>query len=440
MPDERKALVEARSRLQRELLAVEARETKLLSALAQRSVDEFHRDWQAHVAAAEAAHVDPFYLPGHEGLIGRLQELRRHPAVEELPERERNWIDSILGQDTRRTEAASHVHEYLAQVQRCCNELEELRDLARTHKSRLEEVLAYDEWHATAERLLCEAQAILGDRKTFGPCLDHTFMTWHKVNNGIRDLTAALGHPADLLLCREPELYLQPIPRALPIFDKTLEADASYRRLREQWHKLVASAETDGLHPYDLDGHSQLIEAMRALLDRQPLHAIGRRSLDTILSHHGEFVQTRADIEQFRLDWQRRLDRAEAAHAHPCYVPGHRSLIERLEPLVDGPAFAALPRRPATGAHRHSRPGPQPGRGACDSEALHGMHRALPRPAGGAADGGRQTRAPARQPPLLRALARDGGAPPCPSPFNRRRPGHLRSLPRTYLLGMEEGP
>ena len=163
MPDEaRKALVKAKSGLERVLLAVEARETKLLL---QRSVDEFHRNWEAHVAEATAAHVDPFYMPRHKGLIGRLQELRRHPAAEELPERERKLIDAILGQDARRTEAVSHVHAYLAEVQRCRNDLEELRDLAHTHKSRLEDVPSYGEWHGTAERLLAVGKAIADDHE-----------------------------------------------------------------------------------------------------------------------------------------------------------------------------------------------------------------------------------------------------------------------------------
>ena len=188
-----------------------------------------------------------------------------------------------------------------------------------------------------------EAQAIVGDHNTFGPCLDHSYTAWNRIQHGIRELADALDRPADLLLQRQPELYLRPIPRTAPILDETLEADASYRRLREQWHTLVARAETDGLHPYDLQNHAPLIEAMRELRDRPGLFVTARRTLDTLLSHHDEYVQTRADIERFRLDWQRRLDRAEAAHAHPCYVPGHRSLIERLEPLVDSPAFAALP-------------------------------------------------------------------------------------------------
>ena len=326
MPVERKALTEATSRLQLELRAVEARETKLLSAVAQRSVDEFQRDWKAHVAEATAAHVDPFYLPRHEGLIGRLQELRADPAAEELPERERNWIDSILEQDTRRTEAVSHVHAYRAEVRRCRDQLDHLKDLAHTHKSRLEEVPAYDEWHDTAERLLAAGKAIADDRNTYGPCLDHTFMTWHKVHDGIRDLAGALGHPTGSLLHRQPELHLQPITRPVPILDEAREADASYRRLREQWHTHVARAESDGLHPYDLDGHSQLIEAMRALLDRPGLATNAQQALDTLLHDYDHLHRDRQHVHAYL---------EEAEHALERYQ-GFKATVQMLSPTGIG--------------------------------------------------------------------------------------------------------
>ena len=164
-----------------------------------------------------------------------------------------------------------------------------------------------------------------------------------RIHHGISELADALDRPADLLLQRQPELYLRPIPRTLPILDETLEADASYRRLREQWHTLVARAETDGLHPYDLQNHAPLIEAMRELRDRPGLFATARRTLDTLLSHHDEFVQARAEIDRFQIDWQQHLERAKNAHAHPFYLPRHRLLIERLEGLMDQPALATLP-------------------------------------------------------------------------------------------------
>ena len=217
MPGERKALVKATSSLESALLAVEAREKNVLSAVVRRSADELRRDWQAHVGEAGANHVHPFYLPGHEGLISRLQELRQHPAVEELPERERNQIDSILEQNTRQTKAVSHVDNHLAEVQRCRSHLQELQDLAYTYKLKLEKVHSYDEWHDTAERLLAAGKAIVDDRKTYGPCLNHHPGAWSDVHAGIRELAAALGRDTTSLHHRQPELYRQaPPPRAWP--------------------------------------------------------------------------------------------------------------------------------------------------------------------------------------------------------------------------------
>ena len=284
MPDERGALVEATSSLDRALPSVEARETKLLAADMHRSADELHRDWNAHLAEAGAARVDPFYLPGHEGLISRLQELRQHPAVEELPERERNQIDSILEQNTRQVEAISHVHNYLDKVERFRNDFKELRDLAYTYKSKLEEVPSYDEWHDTAERLLAAGKAIADDHKTYGPCLNHTFHAWMDVHASIRELESALGRDTSSLRHQQPELYLQPITRPVPTLDEAKEADASYRRLRDEWHKHVALAECDANPPLPPQGTTPcLIDAIRELRNLPDLATNAQQALDTLL-------------------------------------------------------------------------------------------------------------------------------------------------------------
>ena len=302
MPGERKALVKATSSLDRALLAVEARETKLLSTVVQRSAEEFRRDWKAHIGEATAARVHSFYLPGREELIDRLQKLRADPAVEELPERERNQIDSILEQNTRQTKAISHVDNHLAQVQRCRNHLEELRDLAYTYKSKLEKVHSHDEWHDTAERLLAAGKAIVDDHKTYGPCLNHTFHAWKDVHASIRELESALGRDTTSLRHQQPELYLQPITRPVPTLDEAIEADASYRRLRDQWHKHMALAETSQLHPYEIQGYAPLIDAMREIRDRPHLDATARNALGAVLDQHLRIEQARADIDRYLKD------------------------------------------------------------------------------------------------------------------------------------------
>ena len=126
MPGERKAVVKATSSLESALLAVEAREKNVLSAVVQRSADELRRDWKAHVSRAMTAHAHPFYVVGHTELIDRLQQLRNQPAVTALSARELEQIDSILGEDRRQTKAVSHVQEYLAQIEACRTQLQQL--------------------------------------------------------------------------------------------------------------------------------------------------------------------------------------------------------------------------------------------------------------------------------------------------------------------------
>ena len=150
---------------------------------------------------------------------------------------------------------------------------------------------SHDEWHDTAERLLAAGKAIVVDHKTYGPCLNHTFHAWKDVHASIRELESALGHDTTSLRHQHPELYyLQPITRPLPTLDEAKEADASYRRLRDQWHKHMALAETSELHPYEIRGYAPLIDAMRKLRDRPHLDASGRNALDTIIAHHSDWT------------------------------------------------------------------------------------------------------------------------------------------------------
>ena len=291
MPGERKALVKATSSLESALLAVKAQELR--------------RDWHTHVSRAMTAHAHPFYVVGHTELIDRLQQLRDQPAVAALPASELEQIDSILGEDRRQTKAVSHVHNYLDKVERCRNDLKELRGLARTHKSRIEEVHSYDEWHDTAERLLATGKAIVDDHKTCGPCLNHTFHAWMDVHASIRELESALGRDTSSLRHQQPELYLQPITRPVPTLDEAKEADASYRRLRDQWHRHMALAETSELHPYEIQGYAPLIDAMREIRDRPHLDATARNALDAVLDQHLRIEQARADIDHYLDDTAR---------------------------------------------------------------------------------------------------------------------------------------
>ena len=247
----------------------------------------------------------PFYVVGHTELIDRLQQLRNQPAVTALPARELEQIDSILGEAQRQTKAVSHVQEYLAQIEPCRTRLQQLNELAHTQRLELRDVPSYDEWHDTAERLLAAGKAIVDDHKTYGPCLNHTFHAWMDVHASIRELESALGHDTSSLRHQQPELYLQPITRPVPTLDEAKEADASYRRLRDQWHRHMALAETSELHPYEIQGYAPLIDAMREIRDRPHLDATARYALDAVLDQHLRIEQARADIDQYLHDTAR---------------------------------------------------------------------------------------------------------------------------------------
>ena len=323
MPGERKALVKATSSLESALLAVEARETKLLSAVVRRSAEELHRDWEAHIGEATAARVDPFYVPGHQELIDRLRELRHDPAISALSSEKLAQIDSILQENQRQIDAIAHVHNYLDKVQLCRNDLKELQDLAHTHKLELEKVHSYDEWHDTAERLFAAGKAIADDRKTYGPCLEHHPGAWSGVHAGIRELGTALGRDITSLHHRHPELYLDPITRPLPDSQQVKDADASYRRLRDEWHKHLARAEATQTHPYEVRDHARLIDAMRELRNLPDLATNAQQALDTLLHDYTHLHRDRQHIHAY-------LDEAE--HALEKYQR-FKDTVQKLSPL-----------------------------------------------------------------------------------------------------------
>ena len=302
MPGERGELVTAKSSLESALLAVKAREER---AVCGPTVWKSSAE-TAHVAEAKAARVDPFYVVGHTELIDRLQQLRNQPAVTALPASELAQIDSILGEAQRQDRALSHVKEYLAQIEPCRTRLHQLNELAHTQRLELRDVPSYNEWRDAAERLLAAGKAIVDDHKTYGPCLNHTLQAWMDVHASIRELESSLGRDTSSLHHQQPELYLQPVTRSVPTLDEAKDADASYRRLRDEWHKHVALAESTQTHPYHLEGHAALIDAMRELRNLPDLATNARQALDTLLHDYTHLHRDRQHIHAY-------LDEAEHA-------------------------------------------------------------------------------------------------------------------------------
>ncbi|MCY4582747.1 MAG: relaxase domain-containing protein, partial [Chloroflexi bacterium] len=266
------------------------------------ALQELQGQWQNHITTAQAALVEPFYMPEHDDLVDRLKELRDRPAIAALPPERLARLDVALAYNSRQREALAHVHKHLAHVERCRNQLDHLNDIASRYELPVQQVHTYDVWHDTAQRLLADGENIIGDHGTYGPCLEHNPGVWTDVHAGIRELAVALGHDRTSLQQRQPELFLIPVTRSLPNSQEAIEADASYRRLREQWHNHLDIADATQAHPYDMRDHAPLIDGMRALRDQPHLAGSARDALESLVENHDHYGNARGEVASYLTD------------------------------------------------------------------------------------------------------------------------------------------
>ena len=143
--------------------------------------------------------------------------------------------------------------------------------------------------------------------KTYGPCLNHHPGAWkRRACLHPRACRTALGRDTTYLHHRQPQLYLEPVTRPVPDSQQARDADASYRRLRDEWHKHVALAESTQSHPYHLEGHAALIDAMRELRNLPDFATDAQQALDTLLHDYTHLHRDRQHIHAY-------LDEAEHA-------------------------------------------------------------------------------------------------------------------------------
>ena len=275
----------------------------LADAIAQPAViaalDNLQRDWNSHVNRANTALVHPLYVVGHEELIDRLREIRNKPAIETLPATQLSPLDTILREADAQDRARTHVSDYLDRLESNRSLLRDARALSVPEESQLQDLPAYKTWHAGAEKLLEQATAITSDPKTYGACLNHTRQAWTKVHDSIRDLQRQLDHDTNSLRHQQPDLYLPPIARSVPTLDEAREADASYRRLRNDWNQHMAGAETDNAHPYEIKGYAAMIETAHQLRDQPHLDTTARNALAPILAEHAHVEEARTHIDTY---------------------------------------------------------------------------------------------------------------------------------------------
>ena len=257
------------------------------------------RDWQHHLAQAKAVHVHPFFLPGHQHLIERLQAVHKHPDAARLPPRQRDQIRTILEHATRHAEIVAHVRNHLRELRTCRTTLAELRHLADTYGLELSRVHTFDTWHSEAQRLLSASHSIAESDSPYASIINHDPKAWTELHDGIRDLSPALGADTTSFYHRQPELYLQPITPPSPSSDDTIRTHASYYKLRDKWQNHLALAQSRASHPYRVGGLSGLIEQIKDLRRNPHLDAAAASALDTLIGHHARAEKAQLQIDAY---------------------------------------------------------------------------------------------------------------------------------------------
>ena len=151
-----------------------ARKTWLLAALVQRSVDEFHREWQAHVA--EAVH-----------------ELRDRPA---LAVNARQALDTLLHDYTHLHQDRQYMHVWLDEAGHALEECQRFKDTVQTLSPLdvgLEDITGYGEWKERALRLADAGEAILADTERYSIHLDDRPDDAERVRGSVQGLNDAIG-------------------------------------------------------------------------------------------------------------------------------------------------------------------------------------------------------------------------------------------------------
>ena len=272
--------------------------------------NELHRDWKAHVAAANAACVRPFYLPGHDDLVQRVRALRDDPRAGALSSDDHAQLDEILKHHEMNTKAADQLRGYIDRLRPCLADLRYLKNVARVTNTDiknltsatntdLNDVPDYPAWCRTAQRLVAGGQTILQDRNAYRACLDHIPDAWDTVRNAVRDLTHQLDPDSASVPHPHATIELTPLTRTPLGPAEDIQADARYRTLRRQWHDHIDNAVSEDTHPYQLDGHAALLDRMAELRDQPLLPASAQKSLASVLEHHAHVRRAPDNIKAY---------------------------------------------------------------------------------------------------------------------------------------------
>ena len=171
------------------------------------------QDWNSLIEDAQKAGVLSFYANGYVDMIPRIRAIAENLVV---PAKARTPMIQVLENHQSYLSIRKHIEDYLDKTDRHMDVRTSLWREAEDQEIDVTEVPDYPGWRQEAGRLTAAGEAILSDKKTYGPHLDNITIGESRVTWALSNISRAIGGDDEAIGEKAAEVQKPPVPPETP--------------------------------------------------------------------------------------------------------------------------------------------------------------------------------------------------------------------------------
>ena len=171
------------------------------------------QDWNSLIEDARQASILSFYAKGYVDMIPRIRAIAENLAV---PAKARTPMIQVLENHQIYLSIRKHIEDYLDKTDRHMDARTSLWREAEGQEIDVTEVPDYPGWRQEAGRLTAAGEAILSDKKTYGPHLDNITIGESRVTWALSNINRAIGGDDEAIGEKAAEVQKPPAPQETP--------------------------------------------------------------------------------------------------------------------------------------------------------------------------------------------------------------------------------
>ena len=171
------------------------------------------QDWNSLIEDAQKAGILSFYANGYVDMIPRIRAIAENLAV---PAKARAPMIQVLENHQSYLLIRKHIEDYLDKTDRHMDVRTSLWREAEDQEIDVTEVPDYPGWRQEAGRLTAAGEAILSDKKTYGPHVDNITIGESRVTWALSNISRAIGGDDEAIGKKAAEVQKPPVPPETP--------------------------------------------------------------------------------------------------------------------------------------------------------------------------------------------------------------------------------